>query len=223
MLECNLEEKEKQDFDYKKFVVDSTCMPQIAASLIAGFDPDKYIRKDNSDWRDVKILAKEIQEICDVLCNGSRLWWNYDNYNIFRHINFALNNRIIIAQGLMKEVHNYFLNCLDSDRERLIRNYPYIARELKLAIPIIETPEKTKQPQATFTETEKGKVLQILLGMAMHAYKYDPESTRNLATGENKGSISAGLQEVNLNVTNETIKKYLEEAAKLFPHAKPIK
>jgi hypothetical protein len=59
------------------------------------------------------------------------------------------------------------------------------------------------------------------LGMAMARYDYDPQKLRNHATGDNRVSIAADLQTVALDVDSDTIRKYLTEAAKLFPTAKP--
>lgn len=48
-------------------------------------------------------------------------------------------------------------------------------------------------------------------------------STRNTATGNNKDSISAGIQSVGLNVSDDTMRSYLNEAKEIFPNVKPTK
>ena len=71
-----------------------------------------------------------------------------------------------------------------------------------------------------FLSTERNKMLETILGMAIHAYGYDPSSSRNNATGTNKNSIYAGIQAAGLNVTDDTIRGYLKEAKELFSDTK---
>lgn len=40
----------------------------------------------------------------------------------------------------------------------------------------------------------RGTLLDMVLGMAIDAYKYDPNAERNTATGEKSGSIKAALE-----------------------------
>lgn len=84
----------------------------------------------------------------------------------------------------------------------------------------LSSPSETtsdKQPlERTLTETERKTLLRILLGIAIDSYNYDPNASRNTATGENKGSISAALQRLKLDTDPDTIRKYLSEAAAIF-------
>jgi hypothetical protein len=70
------------------------------------------------------------------------------------------------------------------------------------------------------TESERQTMLKLIIGMAIDAYKYDPDAKRNPATGNNKCSIKAALERVGLSLTEKTISKYLEEAVERFPEAK---
>lgn len=72
--------------------------------------------------------------------------------------------------------------------------------------------------RSDLNETERTKLLEILLGMAIYAFKYDPKATRNFATGGNKNSIRAALQTSGLDADEDTIRSYLDEAVKLFEH-----
>jgi hypothetical protein len=67
-------------------------------------------------------------------------------------------------------------------------------------------------------------LLKIVLGMAIDAYGYDPQAQKNKATGGNSGSISAALSRIpGLSTHQDTIRKYLTEAASRNPSAKPQK
>ena len=83
-----------------------------------------------------------------------------------------------------------------TDAEKVITTSP-----LSLAIP---------------SPTEKNTMLKLILGMAMAAYQYNPLSTRNSATGNNKGSIKHELEKIGLKIDEDTIRKYLEEAKEIY-------
>ncbi|MGQ3890718.1 hypothetical protein [Legionella sp. CNM-4043-24] len=73
-----------------------------------------------------------------------------------------------------------------------------------------------KEDNQILGETERKTMLKIILGMAIHAYSYDPSSKRNAATGSNKNSISSALQSLGLDISEDTIRKYLDEAKEHF-------
>ncbi|MDD2724521.1 MAG: hypothetical protein PHH59_10935 [Methylovulum sp.] len=65
------------------------------------------------------------------------------------------------------------------------------------------------------TETERQTMLKLIIGMAMDAYGYDPNATRNSASGSKNG-ISAKLQTKGISINDDTIRKYLCEAKDLI-------
>ena len=64
------------------------------------------------------------------------------------------------------------------------------------------------------SETERNTMLKLIIGMAIDAYGYDPKNSRNSATGDKNG-ISAKLQAHNINISDDTIRKYLTEAKEI--------
>jgi hypothetical protein len=74
---------------------------------------------------------------------------------------------------------------------------------------LIDTPKKQ-------SETERNSMLKLIIGMAMDAYGYDPDKTRNDSTGNNKNSISAKMQTRGITISDDTIRKYLNEAKDLI-------
>jgi len=75
-----------------------------------------------------------------------------------------------------------------------------------------------KLDKSALSETERRTLLKLVLGMAIDAYGYDQFNSRNRATGDKNG-ISAKLQTRGINITDDTIRKYLTEAKKLYkPH-----
>jgi len=79
---------------------------------------------------------------------------------------------------------------------------------------LITDPEnKTK---ISFSLKERNSLLKLVLGMAIKKYNYDPNSSRNNATGTNSGSIHADLEKCGINIDKDTIRKYLNEAKELI-------
>lgn len=91
----------------------------------------------------------------------------------------------------------------------------FVIKESELAR--LQPPKQDNPPTKSLTETERQSMLKIIIGMAMDAYQYDPESTKNKATGENNGSIKAALDRKGIKVDADTIRKYLNEAKDLLP------
>lgn len=65
------------------------------------------------------------------------------------------------------------------------------------------------------TELERGTLLKIILGMAIDAYGYSLEASRNSATGCKNG-ISSKIATRGINVSDDTIRKYLDEAKQSY-------
>jgi hypothetical protein len=65
--------------------------------------------------------------------------------------------------------------------------------------------------KSDLSETERNTMLKLIQGMAIDAYGYDPESTRNSATGDKNG-ISTKLRTRGINIDADTIRKYLNAA-----------
>jgi len=216
-----LKKNEPFEPDYKKWVVTGECIPQIAASLILGINPEIAIEKDPRDWQNIKIRVKEVEDVYNILCERKGPWWYYNHLSIFEHVDNALKNRINVEPHLMNEINEAFLCFTEADQIIFIEAHAYISKNLNLLLPL----KKNEMPTSLeCTETEKQTLLKLVLGMAMDKYGYDPTVTRNKATGNNNGSIRAGLQSFDgLDVSDDTIRKYLDEAVEQFPNAKPIK
>jgi len=72
--------------------------------------------------------------------------------------------------------------------------------------------QKSKSEKALHPK-ERITFQKMILGMAMDMYKYDPKAKENACTGSNKGSISVSLAEQEFDLDEDTIRKYLKEAA----------
>lgn len=82
-----------------------------------------------------------------------------------------------------------------------------------------ETEAKNSEPisdNSTINKTERRYMLTLILGMAMDAYGYNPAAPKNNATG-GKNGIAAHLKDRGFDITDDTVRKYLDEAKKLLP------
>lgn len=79
---------------------------------------------------------------------------------------------------------------------------------------IVESPDGDDTPK-NLTETERNTMLKLIIGMAIDAYGYDPKSHRNALTGDKNG-LSAKLLTHNIKISDDTIRKYLNEAKDLI-------
>ncbi len=92
------------------------------------------------------------------------------------------------------------------------------SKEMKI---VLAVPDKRKSIKHEVTELERNTMLKLIIGMAIDAYGYSPDKSRNEATGTNKGSIRAGLETRGIFVDDDTIRKYLNEAKELVLDSKP--
>ena len=88
----------------------------------------------------------------------------------------------------------------------------------------IEVPDEL-QELATYThtdnkdglsETERTSLLKMILGMAVSKYGYQGDASRNIATGDNRGSIALDLEKIGIVLDSDTIRAYLKEASDKF-------
>jgi hypothetical protein len=59
-------------------------------------------------------------------------------------------------------------------------------------------------------------MLKLIIGMAIDVYGYDPKSNRNRATGDKNGISAKILMSSGIDITDDTIRKYLNEAKNLL-------
>lgn len=83
-----------------------------------------------------------------------------------------------------------------------------------------DSPIQVKGKQSTddassLSELERNTLLKLVLGMAIDAYGYDPNATKNTATGSKNG-ISASLELHGISINDDTVRKYLTEAKKIL-------
>ena len=66
------------------------------------------------------------------------------------------------------------------------------------------------------SESERNSLLKLVLGMAIDGYGYNPTATKSTLTGSNKNGLSAKLMTHGISITDDTIRKYLNEAKELI-------
>jgi hypothetical protein len=66
---------------------------------------------------------------------------------------------------------------------------------------------------------KQGTLLKLVIGMAIEGYRYDPEAVRSEAPAE----IASDLAKQGLNVTDDTVRKWLKAATSAVLPKKPRK
>ena len=101
------------------------------------------------------------------------------------------------------------LNALsDTERKQLTEKIDQLQAELAA--------EKGKQVSPTerrLLTRERETVLKIIIGMAIKGYGHNPQASRNSTAGE----VSSDLTLLGIPVSDDTILKYLKEAAEILP------
>jgi hypothetical protein len=79
----------------------------------------------------------------------------------------------------------------------------------------LESHKKKEPTDKPLTTTERNSMLKMILGMAIVRYKYDPKVLKNDATNK----ITNDLVSLGLEITDDTVRKYLKRATnEVLPH-----
>lgn len=74
------------------------------------------------------------------------------------------------------------------------------------------------EPEKPVSTTERNTLLKLVIGMAVKCYVYDPKASRSTTPKE----IADDLAGLGITITDDTVRKYLKEAAQAFlPEGKP--
>lgn len=116
----------------------------------------------------------------------------------------------------------------------LLKNYVSIIQEIKHSDLVLKadvkgfvakdklidywksTRESARCEPKDVSESELNSMLKLIIGMAIDAYGYNPNSPRNSATGDKNGISAKILSKCGISISDDTIRKYLNEAKKLL-------
>lgn len=167
-------------------------------------------------------------EVEDTSCGDS-----YSDRTLYKPLNDRFKQIWAVAEsslkvGVLKKIGKSYPT-LDSEvlpsdfiSWAKLKNYS-IPPQLELIKPVIQAETvnnqdhllKKETTKTDMSETERNTMLKLIIGMAIDAYSYKLDSTRNPATGDKNG-ISAKLQTHGISISDDTIRKYLTEAKKLL-------
>lgn len=166
----------------------------------------------------------------------SELKGGYENASIDLPKEFDDRLRVIESAVQTEQIKRVLITSSDSegiDKDTLIlkvsfqkwcniNSYTCTPTEAKPDFPkfqpeLVDTVHSSIKLTASPSTKERESMLKIIIGMAVGAYKYDPNNERNKATGKKSGSIFADLEEAGIGIDNGTILKYINEAQELLP------
>ncbi len=111
------------------------------------------------------------------------------------------------ADGTKKKERGAYIpaGALPADAPLVVRMSALAAFQEKLSA--LDAPAAIARPNVA--TRERDTLLKLLIGMAVEAYRHDPAATRSAAPSE----IAGDLAKHGLAVTDDTVRKYLKEAA----------
>ena len=118
------------------------------------------------------------------------------------------NDRLTILDGLIPLEDNFYYN--------LKCKMPLKDIALLISAEDVARLSKKETVKTTSTETERQTMLKLIIGMAMDGYSYEPKKPRSDLTGNSNNSLSAKLALKGISISDDTIRKYFNEAKELL-------
>ncbi len=178
------------------------------------FEPEDAI-KDISP----QTLSGRLQKVCCLFDlprdSGKEITYQGETVTSYLLYSSCSETDMEPPENINEEIESRFILCEEPSRNYIINNIP--VNEISIRFTkndIVEDPKVDDKPK-NLTETERNTMLKVIIGMAIDAYGYDPEKKRNPFTGDKNG-LSAKLLTHGINVTDETIRKYLDKAKELM-------
>ena len=161
--------------------------------------------------RDLILRAKAMGQLFDPVIPGLFLAW-------------AQRTEIELDARLVEAVEARGIQVADwkthYDRmDEIAQNNKAVGEEALRRVAELEALLRDREALAAkgLSTRERNSLLKIVLGMAMACYKHDPRASRM----KTAGLISDELEQVGLSVSDDTIRKYLSEAAEFAPPCEP--
>jgi hypothetical protein len=178
------------------------------------------LAKQYGRLRDLMLRAKGAQQLYDPVLPGFYLAWAKRNEIAFPPDLEAA----VVARGVqiadwkssyddLKEKYDETVGLVDWLNKRLL-SHQEIQTELKAQIAELKAKSITAPPaERGLLGKERESVLKLIIGMAVKGYTYDPAAKRTETISE----ITSDLAELGLSLTDDTVRKWLKEAAELLP------
>lgn len=156
-----------------------------AAALSIGRKPEKIDEILVSDEIGIEAVKSKLQHSLNVLSRHQPIIENHDRVTC--------------------DVFLSWLRKFDAEQAKIIEKY--IPQETQA----VSTEQKVRR--LSDQNNERNKMLQLIIGMAMDKYRYDPAVTGGSAVT----NIKNGLQTRGINISPDTIRKYLNDAKEFLP------
>lgn len=157
------------------------------------------------DLHDLASRAVAMGQLCRTNLPGFFLAW-------------AKRNRLAIPAALMDAVESHGIQVADWKTMYDLQVELTNALEARIAQLEAHPPEPAPiaapKPQAAMTR-ERNTLLKLVLGLAMDCYGYRPQAPRSSTAGE----IASALELKGISISEDTVRKYLANAAEFAPPA----
>jgi hypothetical protein len=169
--------------------------------------------------RDLVLRAQGSQQLYDPVTPGFYIAWAKRN-----EISFPADlEAAVAARGVqiadwktyyddLKKKYDEAVGLVDALNKRILRDQE-IQNELRAHIAEL----KATPTERGLLGKERESVLKLIIGMAVRGYTFDPAANRTKAISE----ITSDLAELGISLSDDTVRKWLKEAAELLPPPEP--
>lgn len=185
-------------------------------ALLLERDPRKWSIKTVKPYRQISTNASRYLDLHDLASRAVAMSQLGSRNAPGFFLAWAERNRLDIPSGLQEAIDNHGIQVADwktaYDRQVVTIN------ALKARIAEIESstsepaPIAAPKPQSAITR-ERNTLLKLILGLAMDCYGYQPHAPRSSTAGD----IASALELKGISISEDTIRKYLGEAADFAP------
>ncbi|SFO07721.1 hypothetical protein SAMN05216386_2545 [Nitrosospira briensis] len=108
--------------------------------------------------------------------------------------------RLVKMKGDLADLMRDYDNCLSEEERKLL----------------LRQAKNNSNREESLKDSERDSLLKLVIGMAVGAYCYNPAALKNDAVSD----ITKDLEELGISISDDTVRKYLIQAAAKFPQAR---
>lgn len=187
--------------------------------LVKGFTQISPFAMQYARLRDLILRAQGVKQLYDPALPGFYIAWAKRN-----EISFPPDlEAAAVARGVqvadwksnyddLKTKYDGAVGLIAELKQRILGGQATSARLIERVAEL----EAKPPPEQGLRGKERESVLKLVIGMAVEGYRHDPALSRSRAVSE----ITSDIEKLGLSLSDDTVRKWLKEAAELLPGSK---